>query len=78
MDGYRILKCLRYYPSTFHSSSNQLSEGWPKILSEAMMFGVVPLASDISSIPQIFSSTGTGIAISPIDVNIYKEIFTLL
>jgi len=48
-----------------------MSEGWPKILSEAMMFGVVPLASAISSIPQLFLSIGTGIPISPIDENIY-------
>jgi len=47
------------------------SEGWPKVLSEAMMFGVVPLASDISSIPQIFSSAGTGIGIPSNDIDVY-------
>jgi glycosyltransferase involved in cell wall biosynthesis len=49
------------------------SEGWPKILSEAMIFGVVPLASAISSIPQLFSSIGSGIAISPVDEADYVE-----
>jgi hypothetical protein len=38
-----------------------------------MMFGVVPLASAISSIPQLFSSIGSGIAISKFNVNAYTE-----
>ena len=36
------------------------SEGWPKVLSEAMAYGVVPLASNISSIPQILTEIGSG------------------
>lgn len=36
------------------------SEGWPKVLSEAMAYGVVPLASDVSSIPQILAETRAG------------------
>lgn len=36
------------------------SEGWPKVLSEAMAYGVVPLASDVSSIPQYLAEFGTG------------------
>ena len=56
-----------------------LSEGWPKVLSEAMMFGVVPLASEISSIPQIFSKAGTGIALPINDDDGYtKAIFSLI
>jgi glycosyltransferase involved in cell wall biosynthesis len=39
------------------------SEGWPKVLSEAMAYGVVPLANSISSIPQILDETGAGFAI---------------
>jgi glycosyltransferase involved in cell wall biosynthesis len=42
-----------------HPSS---SEGWPKVLSEAMAYGVVPLASDISSIPQTLAEIGCGVA----------------
>lgn len=45
----------------FPSSS---SEGWPKVLSEAMNFGVVPLAGAVSSIPQILKECDTGIALS--------------
>lgn len=36
------------------------SEGWPKVLSEAMAYGVVPLASNVSSIPQILEETKAG------------------
>ncbi len=43
------------------------SEGWPKVLSEAMAFGTVVLASNISSIPQILELTQAGIAIDPKD-----------
>jgi glycosyltransferase involved in cell wall biosynthesis len=45
------------------------SEGWPKVLSEAMAYGVVPLAGAVSSIPQILSETGAGLAIPPLDIN---------
>lgn len=36
------------------------SEGWPKALSEAMAYGAVPLASNISSIPQHLARHATG------------------
>lgn len=41
------------------------SEGWPKVLSEAMAYGAVPVAGAISSIPQILEATGAGIAVEP-------------
>jgi len=44
------------------------SEGWPKVLSEGMAYGVVPVAGAISSIPQILAQTGAGIAVPPHDV----------
>jgi len=37
------------------------SEGWPKVLSEAMAYGVVPLTSAISSIPQVLGQNGAGL-----------------
>jgi len=49
------------------------SEGWPKVLSEAMAFGVVPIASNVSAIPQILSETQTGFALPPSDVDLYAE-----
>lgn len=42
------------------------SEGWPKVLSEAMAYGVVPVAAAVSSIPQILAATGAGVAL-PVD-----------
>jgi glycosyltransferase involved in cell wall biosynthesis len=36
------------------------SEGWPKVLSEAMAYGVVPLASAVSCIPQYLDKFKTG------------------
>ncbi len=38
------------------------SEGWPKVLSEAMAYGVVPIASAVSSMPQILAATRAGVA----------------
>lgn len=36
------------------------SEGWPKVLSEAMAFGAVPVASNVSSIPQYLRGFAVG------------------
>ena len=41
------------------------SEGWPKVLSEAMAFGVVPLASNVSSIPQYLDRFESGKSLDP-------------
>lgn len=47
------------------------TEGWPKVLSEAMAYGVVPLASNISSIPQILQETQAGLSLDPSDIQSY-------
>jgi glycosyltransferase involved in cell wall biosynthesis len=39
------------------------TEGWPKVLSEAMSYGVVPIASNVSAIPQILDQTKAGVAL---------------
>lgn len=39
---------------------SRCSEGWPKVLSEAMAYGAVPLSTRISSIPQFLSEFKTG------------------
>jgi glycosyltransferase involved in cell wall biosynthesis len=44
------------------------SEGWPKVLSEAMAYGVVPVCSNISSIPQYLEKFGVGRMFEPDDV----------
>jgi glycosyltransferase involved in cell wall biosynthesis len=38
------------------------TEGWPKVLSEGMAFGAVPLAGAVSSIPQILQESGAGLS----------------
>ena len=44
------------------------SEGWPKVLSEAMAYGVVPLASEVGSIPQILRQCQSGSAFPKDDI----------
>lgn len=44
------------------------SEGWPKVLSEGMAYGVVPLAGAVSSIPQYLQELRTGRALPPDDI----------
>jgi glycosyltransferase involved in cell wall biosynthesis len=44
------------------------SEGWPKVLSEAMAFRTVPLAGAVSCIPQILHTTQAGAAVPADDV----------
>jgi glycosyltransferase involved in cell wall biosynthesis len=40
------------------------SEGWPKVVSEAMAYGVIPIVSKVSSIPQVLAEIGCGLAVS--------------
>jgi glycosyltransferase involved in cell wall biosynthesis len=49
----------------FPSSS---SEGWPKVISEAMAYGMVPVASRISSIPQFLEKFECGVVLNPEDI----------
>lgn len=44
------------------------TEGWPKVVSEAMAYGVVPVTSDISCIKQYLTRFGCGQALPPTDV----------
>lgn len=44
------------------------SEGWPKVLSEGMAYGVVPVAGAVSSIPQYLAQLGTGAALRHDDI----------
>jgi glycosyltransferase involved in cell wall biosynthesis len=44
------------------------SEGWPKVLSEAMGYGVVPVASNISSIPYHLQQFRCGMFFKPDDI----------
>lgn len=49
------------------------SEGWPKVLSEGMAYGVVPVAGAISSIPQYISELKTGAAFPPEDLERFVD-----
>ncbi len=52
-----------------HPSST--SEGWPKVLSEGMAYGAVPLAGAVSSIPQYLERFGVGRAFAPDDLDAF-------
>ncbi|MCL5128730.1 glycosyltransferase [Algibacter sp. L4_22] len=41
------------------------SEGWPKALAEAMFFGVIPIATAISCVPNMLDNENRGILIEP-------------
>jgi glycosyltransferase involved in cell wall biosynthesis len=41
------------------------SEGWPKVLAEAMWWGVIPLATSISCVPQMLGDGTRGIIVQP-------------
>jgi phosphatidyl-myo-inositol dimannoside synthase len=49
------------------------SEGFPKVLSEAMAFGVVPLAGAVSSIPQALDEIGSGQVVEPSDTEGFAD-----
>jgi glycosyltransferase involved in cell wall biosynthesis len=49
------------------------SEGWPKVLSEGMAYGVIPLAGSVSSIPQLLGDFGTGRALNPLCIQDYVD-----
>ena len=43
------------------------SEGFPKVVAEAMAYGAVPIAGAVSSIPQLLEVAKAGVAIDPRD-----------
>ncbi|MBC7815004.1 MAG: glycosyltransferase family 4 protein [Burkholderiales bacterium] len=47
------------------------SEGWPKVISEAMAYGVVPVASNVSSIPQYLQESGVGVTFNAYDLDAF-------
>ena len=58
-----------YYGAAHFILLPSRTEGWPKVLSEAMAFGVVPVAAAVSSIPQILAAAGAGVALPVDDVD---------
>ena len=49
------------------------SEGWPKVLSEGMAYGVVPVSGNVSSIPYHLGRFKIGQALDPYDLEAFAE-----
>lgn len=47
------------------------SEGWPKVLSEGMAYGALPIASAVGSIPETIRKAGSGAALSVADIDAF-------
>ncbi|MGB6267467.1 MAG: glycosyltransferase family 4 protein, partial [Olleya sp.] len=54
------------------------SEGWPKALAEAMFFGVIPIATSISCVPDMLDHGKRGILIEPTIEDAVSKIKTAL
>lgn len=50
------------------------TEGWPKVLSEGMAWGAVPVASAVGSVPQYLSRFGCGAALPAEDVDGFARV----
>jgi glycosyltransferase involved in cell wall biosynthesis len=67
--GWQTIALLsKYYEKAHLLLFPSTSEGWPKVLSEGMAYGVVPIASAVGSIPQILAEFNCGKAIPPDDI----------
>jgi glycosyltransferase involved in cell wall biosynthesis len=62
-----------HYARAHFFVSPSSSEGWPKVLSEAMAFGAVPIAGDVSCIAQVLSECGSGVALPPSDAMAFAD-----
>lgn len=52
-----------YYSEAHFVLLPSRSEGWPKVLSEGMAYGAVPVSGAVSGIPQVLAETGAGVAL---------------
>jgi len=62
-----------YSRSQFILFPSSSSEGWPKVLSEAMAYGVVPISSNVSSITQILEATKAGLTFPPDAIDLFAQ-----
>lgn len=60
-----------YYEKAHFVLLPSTSEGWPKVLSEGMAYGAIPLAGDVSSIPHYLDRFQVGHAHSAADWPVY-------
>lgn len=49
------------------------TEGFPKVVAEAMAHGVIPITSDVSAIPQVLRECRCGTSVAAADVAAYVE-----
>lgn len=84
--GYELNQFVTFHGWLARTSLNELfagahflifpaasSEGWPKVLSEGMAHGVVPVAGSVSSIPQYLENFQTGRTCPPEDVMAFVD-----
>jgi glycosyltransferase involved in cell wall biosynthesis len=53
-----------YAQAHFFLLPSSASEGFPKVISEAMAYGVVPIVSAVSCIPEVLKDVGSGYSIT--------------
>lgn len=64
-----------YRESHFFLMPTTASEGFPKVIAEAMNFGCIPIVSDVSSIGQYVKEKTNGLIISPVnELEVQKKI----
>lgn len=63
-----------YRPAHFVLLPTTCSEGWPKVLSEGMAHGAVPIAAAVGSIPGELRRLNCGTAVEGMHVDAYVEV----
>lgn len=63
----------RYYAAAHFIVLPSSTEGWPKVLSEAMAYGAVPIASAVGSIPEQLAAFDTGCAVRARDPRMFAD-----
>ncbi|MFC1878372.1 glycosyltransferase [Chloroflexota bacterium] len=63
-----------FYQSAHFLLHPSASEGGPKVVSEAMAYGVVPLAGAVSSLPEVLNETKAGTAIPFDDIAAFVRV----
>lgn len=73
-EGWRNREEIKaYYEKAHFIILPSQGEGWPKVISEAMTFGVVPIVSDVSGVSYTLSRFETGSVINEQKAEKYSE-----
>ncbi|WPR77809.1 glycosyltransferase [Algoriphagus sp. NG3] len=54
------------------------SEGWPKVVAEAMFWGCLPITTKVSCVPQMLDFGSRGVLVSKDPIDIYEQISLLI